>query len=651
MRTRSMSQLKLFLFALLCFGGTTLFSNACFAQTAATLYMTNDTGGAASCVRFTVDGAGGDLTVNPNLVYPYPPMVSITHNGNQATVTLDWGQLMIAKDVTVACVLQTNNGPLTFVNGVWCTGVNSNGTVVQSGPVSIPPGVGGGTTPWTGPGGGMGPMPPMPPPVGGSCKCKLEIKKRDKKFRGRSLYSIWFIGPPRFEHRSFCWYRICCRPKTKKQIRFDWVCYSVDDTGKLGGEKSRKKLTKWITVGYSGGKYKLDWQSWKPRGYVFPIPFPFLATFGPPKDLSTLFVKEGVGMTEFDTDVFDFVAKEQYFVQSTDAATSFQQLSGALVPQYTLDERLPSPASFEEMINLYSVPYASGAKLMANLSSSLQSELTNASAAELHAIQKDIKSVSRCLNRISQALGSGKAPSAYVLSRLSRDFGDLAAQVQIHGDRTGNARMAHVADSFKEAAANMNFAARQVSTGLRTVGERDDFMWAMFTGLSKNMADVGTSFRAHVRVHFEMSDYVWHTGTIHGAAFRATNADGDIVDEIDLQVSDRGFVTVPIDQDSDDDKLLMASLKLPTVLSAATMFSNSFDGIDIKLGELTLGDVDDDNCVTDKDFEAVLKAAEKAAGGQFAESVPATDVDGNGQVDLKDLEIVSQNLGKCGEGR
>lgn len=663
MRTRMMSRMKLFLFALLCLGGMSASPSVCSGQplngVITTLYMTNDTGAAASCVQFTVDDTGGGLFVDPNLVYggTFRPSVSVVQNGNQATVTLDWGQRVIANNTSVVCTLQSRSGPVTFVNGDWCSAVTVGGTITPLGPVNIPFGAGASTgtggTPWTGLGGGFGPgWPPLPLPGGGTCKLEMEVETRCRRFSGFTIYTPWTIGPPRFAGRSFCWRRWCKKAIRKKQVRTRWKLVGYDAAGMPTGLKRRGKWTKWVTVGFKFAKWKERWTSIKPRGFVIPLPwpFPFLDLFfGPTKDLSTAFVKDGVGTTDFGRDLYDFVSGEGVFAATTDVSTSFHQLSDVLVPQFDDDETLPTPSSFKEYLQMNAKSYSEGAKLMAELSAMMGRELDRTSPAEVHQIRKGVHQVALYLELISQSFSRGEAPSVHTLNKLSGVFGGLAEQFEIHGRRTGSAGMAHAADSFKEAAANMAFASEQVATGLTTVGQRDDFMWPMFAGLTKNMEDVSAANVPHVRLHFDLKGYYRNSGTFQGARVRITTLEGRLIEQLDLQVSDRWFVSLPLDEYADD-KLLLASIKLPTVLSASTIISGKFDGADIELGNLIIGDADDDDCVTRKDFESVMLDAELGAGGQNAKSVPATDVDGNGIVDKKDVEVVIDNIGLCGKG-
>ena len=665
MRTWMMSKTKVMLLALLCLGGMVVTQSESYGQTfngtVTTLYMTNDTGTAASCVQFTVDGTGGALVVDPNLIYggPYQPTVAVVQNGNQATVTLDWGQPVIANTMSVTCVLQSRGGPVTFVNGNWCTAV-TGGVITPSGPVNIPLGSGAATgtggTPWTGPGGGFGaPWPPLPLPPGpggGSCKVELEVETRCIRHSGVTIYTPWIIGPPRIGGRSFCWHRWCKRSVRKKQIRFRWKIVGVDSSGMPSGIKRRGKWSKWITVRLKFGKWKHRWTSIKPRDFVIPLPwpFPFLDLFfGPTKDLSTKFVKDGVGSTDFGRDLYELNPGSSLFRETTDVATAFHTLSDVLIPQFEEDEPLPLPGSFKEYLQMNAEPYAMGAKVMAELASEMDRELIRTSPAEVHQIRNGVKMVSELLGVISESFKAGQAPSSNTLGKLSRTFEHLAAQFEIHARRSGDRGMLHAAEAFKDAAANMEFAQKQVETGLTTVGQRDDFMWPMFAGLTKNMEDVAAANVPHVRVHFEIKDYLRNSGTFQAAKVDITTLDGARVDQLDLQVSDRWFVSIPLDEYADD-QLLVATIKLPTILSTSTLISGEFAGADIELGNLEVGDADDDNCITRKDLEAVMVDAEMGAGGQHAKFVPATDIDGNGIVDKKDVEKVMQNIGLCGEG-
>lgn len=662
MRNWIMSRMRFLLLALLCLSGEVVTQNEVVGQaygTITTFYMTNDTGATASCVRFTVDGTGGGLLVDPNLIYggPFQPAVTVSQAGNQSTITLDWGQAVIQDGTSVSCILQSRGGPVTFVSGNWCSAVSSGGVITPIGPVNVPFGsgaaTGSGGTPWTGPGGGFGaPWPPLPLPGGGTCKLELETETRCKRFTGLTICTPWFIGPPRFSHRSFCWRRWCKTSTAKRQVRFRWKIVGYDSAGMPTGVKRRGKWTKWITVGIKFGDWKEKWTSIKPKDFVIPLPWPlpFLDLFfGPTKDLSTAFAKEGIGTTEYGRDLYDFVPSNDSFVPTTDVATAFHRLSVVLVPQFSDDEPLPNPSSFKEYLQMNAGSYAEGAKVMAELAAMMERELVRTSPAEVHQIRKCVEEVSLYLESISESFKTGQAPSSNTLGKLSRTFEKLATQFEIHARRSGNQGMIHAADSLKAAASNMEFAQKQVETGLVTVGQRDDFMWPMFAGLTKNMDDVAAANVPHVRVNFQIKDYLRNSGTFQGARVQISTLDGDLIDVADLQVSDRWFVSIPLDEYTED-QLLLATIKLPTILSASTLISGDFDGADIDLGNLNVGDADDDDCITREDWEAVMIDAEMGAGGQHAEFVPATDIDGNGIVDKKDAELVMENLGLCGGG-
>jgi hypothetical protein len=84
--------------------------------------------------------------------------------------------------------------------------------------------------------------------------------------------------------------------------------------------------------------------------------------------------------------------------------------------------------------------------------------------------------------------------------------------------------------------------------------------------------------------------------------------------------------------------------KAPTHL-AGEFVGPLFDGMTITLSAAA-GDVNGDNCIDATDVAMVQ--ADQGLGGEFAASVPPTDVNHNGMVNAADLIIVTGNVGLCG---
>ena len=612
------------------------------------VYLTNDTGARACCLEFTMFGTGGNLTVDPNLVDggPYPPAISITHNGNQATVRLDWGARVIEPGDTVFCVVHSTNSPISYGNGNWGSGIDPTGGMIVIGPINIPPGPG----PWNGPGGGRGPI----PPGGGGVTIfyKIEREVRYTNRGARIQYTPWIPGPPRYEHRWFCWWRFCCRPEYKKEVRKVRKCYPRRADGSVGAAIRCDVLTPWKVVRRRKAYYKWRFTSVKPRGVIFP--FGFLRFLGAFKDLSDKFADLHVGSTTYTRESFAYDEKTGTATPSTDLGTTFLDLSGVLIPEFDIDEPLPRPSSFKETLQINAEAYANGSAVVAGFADELSAILADPDGQsddfDLRVLRRCIKVIAKCLASTGHSFANGEAPSVRALRKMARSFNILASEFRVLAETSGKARYLHVADSFAEAAVNMQFAAKQVRLGLDTVGERDDFLWAMLVGLPTNMRDIGFAASDHVRLEFSVPDYVWDTGTIPGALVQVWDSQGTLVDSFDVPVSDRNFIQMPFLGNIEENQAYLVFVKLPTFLSTKTLISAKDDGQTVNLGEMVLGDADDDDCVTDRDLEAVMVDAEKGAGGQEAESVPATDINGDGEVNELDIELVLKSLGKCGTG-
>ena len=151
---------------------------------------------------------------------------------------------------------------------------------------------------------------------------------------------------------------------------------------------------------------------------------------------------------------------------------------------------------------------------------------------------------------------------------------------------------------------------------------------------------------AHARVKFGTPDIDWDTNTIPAAVVELTTFEGRPVDRFDVPVSENGVVMLPFLGNIADDQRYLATLKVPGNLSKTFAVSMLNVGNSIRIQELVSGDVNDDDCVTEKDFR--LTSNDEGEGGQDADAVPFTDANSDGIVNALDLELIEANLGQCG---
>ena len=367
---------------------------------------------------------------------------------------------------------------------------------------------------------------------------------------------------------------------------------------------------------------------------------------GPHKDLSDTLARAGVGTT-YAKDVFADGGDGGTFVQTLDASTAFQQMAGDLIPRFSLDAQLPEPRSFEEMLRLNGAPYLLAADTAQELARTLRAALQSGSNPEFRSFIRALSTVANSMETVGVCFSSGRAPSALTVQNMVNSFDHLAEVSNQLGDQFGYHRFAAVASSYREVAAAYSIAATELRRGLPDVGSRDDFLWGMLLGAPSALRDVGVSYEASTRIKFSLAEHEWNSATIPAAVITLTNENGRRVDQFDIPVSDNDWVRMPFMGNIERGRRYLATIKIPGCLTKTFPVSMDNDGNAIRINHLVQGDVDDDNCIDDRDFFMVRD--DNGVGGQDADFVPATDVNADGIVNSEDADIVMANLGQCGD--
>ena len=585
----------------------------------------NTSGQDVSCLVAYIRGAGNDLTVDPAMIMggPFQPNVTIAYRSGIAIVTMDWRECVIEPGTTITSLMQTSAGPLGLWRAFWC---KDSGRVAR---VEIPSGTSG-----TGVGGSFFPLPPTP----GGGTYKLGFESRNKGVVP-PFKTPWFKGPPRFAHRSFCWWRLCCTPGYDVEYRLAFYCTPSSLGSLFGGTRICIPLSPWVPGGSVPGKYKWQFTSIKPRGKIVEWNI-----FGPPKDLSRALADIGM---EYTRKVFVADSDSGIFAPSIDASSAFQSMSSALVPTFGLDSEPPVADSFEAMLQIHGRPYLESAEIAAQLTRRLREVLSQEPNADFHQTARSLTRIARGMETIGTCFSAGRVPPASLFYGMSRAYSSLAQQADELGDAYDLHRFGNVAGAYRQLAEQHALAADQVAAGLDTVAERDDFLWAMLIGARNSMRDAGISFEPHARVVFGLPDYEWDSNTIPAAVVQLRTEDGRVVDDFDVPVSDFNTVHLPYLGNIEPGVQYVANLKIPGCLAKSFGISMKNDGNSIRITELVSGDVDDDNCVTARDLR--LTIGDEGQGGQDADAVPATDANTDGIVDELDSDVVNANLGECGD--
>lgn len=605
-----------------------LLSQPAIAEDTKLLQCVNSTDQDVSCLILYVRDTNGSLVANRDFVVggPFKPRVGVSTLGAYSVVKIDWDECVIAPRNNVSVLLQTRNGPMSLRSANWC----KDG--VQLGRLDIPSGTTG-----RGPDGSFQPLPPTISGPGAAYKVTNTYRK------GRTAPAFctpWFIGPPRFDHRSFCWYRIKCDPGYDWYYRTVFYCCPTSPQCVFGAFRICIPLSSWKYGGTVPGEYELEATSVKPRGEIINWNI-----FGPPKNLSRKLSL--AGMT-YSHEVFTMNPESGLFKRTHDAIETFQAMGNALVPTFQRDAEIPRPESFEEMLAVHGRPYLKAAESARQLANTLKDAAFGSKVgSDYRRTHRSLTLVAEKMNIVGTCFSAGRAPSSSDVGKLARAFNQLALEANRLGDKYGFKRFESAASSYRELSEQYALATRQLDAGLQTVAHKDDFLWGMIMGPRTTLKDLGVSFDAHARVVFGTPESEGDSNSIPAAIVKIEDRQGNLIDRFDVHVSDFNTVHLPFLGNVDPDQDYVATIKIPGFLARSFRLSDENDGNSIRINELVAGDVDDDNCVSFVDLRLTVR--DEGEGGQDAEFVPSTDANSDGIVNQIDSDLVYSNLGKCGD--
>lgn len=579
----------------------------------------NNTGVAASDLHVTFTGTGGNIYVDPfSVVAIGCPTPLVTSNGAITnTADIDWGVACVAPGSTVMFIASTVNGPLGVASGTWTAG----GATI--GPISLCRGF----------------PKPLPPGGGGGGKWgALKIQNMCVP-NAPAFYTGCQQAP-----NGICWDWFRCIPGGVYWWRAIWCPYA-NRTIRLFEVPPWYILTPWMQDGTFPQCYM-----WIRLTTPDPPPLPM---FGPPVQPVTNgpppFPPQRP-RTPFPPHRHSFQVR-----YSDDGGGTFRQ-SGDFIQSFfdiflDLDVLKPTAnvfaTNFPAVMTELAPRYANAAQTLNPLIAELRDVETNEPNPTVTQIRVDTEALQSSFLGIATEFEGGHVldPTPYqnaaiALNDMSQRFMQMGAQLSLP-------RLNDVARSLRLISEAFAYAVTQVNTGMMDTspGVQDNFYWALQDRAFSEWHLAGSAAVTHVRILLPLNGWSWSKSAIDQVRVRIQDANSsEILEDFFVPISDGSYFDVPY--------LLPEGLpvrlwfKLPTHLSVVLNL-NLQDGLLITTPQLVAGDANGDNCVDSFDLLQVENDA--GTGGTNSVSVSSSDVNGDGIVNQTDFDIVSANMGQCGQ--
>jgi hypothetical protein len=567
----------------------------------------NDTGQPASDLHVTLAGGGGTLFVDPTLVVapgcPLPVVPS--NNAITDTVVIDWGVACVPPGGFVTFIVRSAIGPLTFVDAFWTdAGVNIGNTgCFEQRPLGF-----------------------IGPPPGPFWAFKIRTR-----YTGKVVYGNWAKPPGQ------CWQRWCCWPEGRCcEYRIDLYFFP-------------SRLARLFEVGVC---FRVTgWRKWRffpPNGLggpwwlqvttIDPPPNePQDPPGGPPPRKPML---ANLAVDALDTQELEIRQSDdgQAFSLGADLSSAFFDVHDVIRIEGN-DPTLPPVFGFSNLMQAKAPGYLQAADAL----TPLIEELLAVEAAEpsplVIAVRVDVEILQLSLFGIGKQMVTGSIVDPKPFLQGGAALSDLANQLLMLP--FGAARFANAAELCQRMAAGLQQAGNQVPTGLPTPVEQDAFLAGLIPMFEGNTEHFAEAALPHVRIELDLGLTSWGPAEIGGVrAVQRTLAGEELSNQVH-RLDEQGRVYLPIMGEDP----VRVWLKPPTHLSV-DLDVPPIDGMTIGTLPMVPGDANGDNCVDDVDLIQVLD--EQGLGGEFADSVPSSDVNYDGLVNEFDIGVVEGSLGACG---
>ena len=591
----------------------------------------NSTPSSAATTSLVLSGTES-LSIDPLTVHSPgcgPPSITTSDDGVNTTLTIDWGSPCIPSGATVAFLVTRPASPipLEFLMGIWDDGTG--------GPVTIP-----GEDVYIDCYGDRVPN-----------GIYWTVRRRTRYVPLNPFYGAWF------HPAGDCWYRWCCYTGLDCYFRIDLYVYK-SAFGRFFGARRCIPLVNWTKFRTLPPGWTLVRQTWPPDGVVIEGPI------GPPPDFPINFGFGLAGSFGAEEDTINSDDRGENYQLATNLSSTFQAIKNGLgIVQQGAGTPPPINANFELGLQEMAQGYcAAGDSLQG-----LIDEIDNVSLLEpdplLDQIRTDLEGMQQALFQICGQMQTGFVIDPLPFDQMRQSCENLAADLTAlplllpsTGDRFFNAaeHMQAIAEGFLFATA---FVGANMYDGFNDLSERDQFLWTQVARLPNELAQFAKAVDSHAQINISLappSFQSWQTEDQGDAIITLVNRDqvnsGNILDEYMDRISETGRLIIRR-PDREDGNIsisvpLRVRVKYPRHLSRVIDIPAG-DGLNITMPELIAGDVNNDDCIDNFDVNQVM--FDIGEGGPFAPQVPATDVDGDGQVTFEDVAIVQANVGQCGQ--
>ena len=578
--------------------------------------VANNTGQPAADLHLVFRGAGGNLFVDARAVISGNcPLPDVTSNPPAITdtVDIDWHTPCVADGQSAALIVQTTQGPLEFVRGWWTDASHQDiGSITRGGKNSIH----------------IFDLFSGPPSGGSGGRLKLErVYVPITPITYSDLYTI--PGRP-------CWFRDCCVPWQRCFYRV-----SRDD-----GMGNCIPITGWIYGGMAA-PYKYVQRVTNPKEED--LPNPSLVPVGAPP-LEASFSKLGEDFEGFHApwrteDVSLLIQADGSVVEEVTFVSTFRRISRTL--GIVRDENSPADlGTVSTVLAALATRMPQAAAHLTPLVTEMnhrQTTIGDPAGDDRHQhIADELTTMQSAMTNIGTELANlpltNPAPFANLRDALT-ELGELLASFsdEIPGRE-------HARDDLVAMARGLEVSREAVADGIDTDPNHIDyFLWGLqnrFQPLLKHFAD---AMKPHIRITLDLGHRGWFPSTVSGVLVHIQDAETKrVVERKVVPVSDSFAFDVP----HLPGRTLNIWFKFPGCVSRMVQVVSE-DGAAVSTGPLIAGDVDGDDDIDQDDLDAVI--ADLSEGGPLATSVPATDVNANGIVDITDARIVFNHLGHVGD--
>jgi len=481
----------------------------------------------------------------------------------------------------------------------------------------------------------------------------IKIKTRYKPLN--SFYGAWF------HPAGNCWFRWCCWDQLDCFRRIDLYVYKTA-RGRLFGTRRCIPLTGWRLVGSLPAGWTLVRQTWEPDEEVIEGPI------GPPPDLPIFFPNNlagsmGAGQEPIHSDDGGATSGP-----GSNFTAAFQDARNELdLIQPGVGAPPPPTGTFQEMLQDMAPGYCNAAAALQPLIDEIGQVLLLEPDPMLADMQFDVQVMQNALTQICGQFNTGMPLDPLPYFDMSNASNALAGRLMTMPET--NERFQNAAEHLQLMARAFDFAAGFVAANMfdffDDLHERDQFLWTQVSGFPNELHQFALAMDWHARINVPVP--VPPPGPPPPPPFSSWSPEDQGEAHVQVQDRDQVYSGVFLDEYkermSDGGKLIIRRMdRLDGVVHEAVPLRVWFkyprhlsrvvdippgDGLNLPVPTLIAGDVNGDNCVDAADEAQVV--ADQGQGGPFAAVVPPSDVDGDGDVDPVDIQIVQLNLGACGQ--